>query len=276
MTPLIEVKELCVRRGNKSILEVSRLSIERGEVLALIGPNGAGKTTLLLALARLIKPAQGEIKFNIHVVARSEATKQSPVILADSGRQEIASLAKERLTRNDTDLAYRRRIGLVMQDPLLLDRSVFDNVAVGLKFRGVPGKEIQARVTDWLARLGIDHLRLRRAASLSGGEAQRVALARAFVLQPELLLLDEPFSALDAPTRARLLTDLKTLLVETHITTVFVTHDLNDALVLGQRLAVLMRGTIRQVDAPVAVFRNPADADVAEFVASQSPPGRPQ
>jgi len=244
MTPLIEVRQLRVQRGNKSVLEVDQLVITPGEVLALVGPNGAGKTTLLLSLARLIKPTQGKVIFHHN---------------HDGTNSEIS----------DTDLAYRRRIGLVMQDPLLLDQSVYDNVAIGLKFRSTHRDEIQKRVKTWLARLGIAPLKKRRAASLSGGEAQRVALARAFVLQPELLLLDEPFSALDAPTRARLLVDLKALLAETHITTVFVTHDLNDALTLGQRLAVMIRGSIRQIGAPGEVFQHPADAEVADFVETQ-------
>jgi molybdopterin-binding protein len=117
-----------------------------------------------------------------------------------------------------------------------------------------------------LERLEINHLSSRPAHRLSGGEAQRASLARAFALQPELLLLDEPFSALDAPTRARMLQDLHALLSQTSITTVFITHDLDEALLLGDRVAVLLGGVLRQVGRPQDVFTAPSDGDVATFV----------
>jgi tungstate transport system ATP-binding protein len=164
------------------------------------------------------------------------------------------------------DLAYRRRIGLVLQDPLLMDVSVFDNVAMGLRFRGLPKREVSQRAGEWIERLGIGHLKARPARRLSGGEAQRASLARAFALNPELLLLDEPFSALDAPTRARLLEDFHGLLEASSLTTVFITHDLDEALYLGDRVAVLLGGRLRQSGAPQEVFSAPADRDVAAFV----------
>jgi tungstate transport system ATP-binding protein len=233
---ILGVKDLVVRHSNKTVLQVDSLDIQEGEVLAIIGPNGAGKSTLLLVLGRLLHPDEGQVYF------RGKSIEQ------------------------ENDLAYRRRIALVLQEPLLLHQSVFDNVAAGLKFRGVPRPEIKQRTDEWLERLEISHLRKRPAHSLSGGEAQRTSLARAFALQPELLMLDEPFSALDTPTRSRLLQDLHALLSQTDITTVFITHDLDEALLLGDRVAVLLGGVLRQVGRPQDVFTAPSDGDVAAFV----------
>lgn len=236
MNSILEIRNLQVRRGGKDVLWVDALSIETGEVLAVIGPNGAGKSTLLLTVARLVKPAGGDILFR---------------------GQPFDSL---------DELAYRRQIGLVLQDPLLLDRTVFDNVATGLRFRRLPRQVVDKRVNDWLERLGVAHLRNRGARQLSGGEAQRVSLARAFSLQPDLLLLDEPFSALDAPTRKRMLEDLQALLAETPLTTLFITHDQDEAMLIGERVAVILEGRLRQVGPPHQVFGAPVDSDVAAFV----------
>jgi tungstate transport system ATP-binding protein len=236
MTPLVEIRDLLVRRGEHPALQLEHLSIESGEVLAVVGPNGAGKSTLLLTLARLLKPERGEIQFN--------------------GQQ----------ASTESDTVYRRRIALVMQEPLLFDASVFDNVASGLRFRGIARDEIRRKVPLWLERLGVGHLAKRRAGELSGGEAQRVSLARALVLEPQLLLLDEPFSALDPPTRGHLLDDLGGLLKETATTTVFVTHDLPEASQLAGRMAVIIGNRLRQVGDPDVVFAAPADEEVARFV----------
>ena len=212
--PILEGRDLRVVYGRQEVLNVPQAEVREGEVLAIIGPNGAGKSTLLLTLARLLKHESGEILFN--------------------GRQVGA----------ESETSYRRRIGLVMQNPLLLDRSVFDNVAVGLQFRGMAKVEIGKRVNDWLARLNIAHLEKRRGGNLSGGEAQRVALARAFALEPELLLLDEPFSALDTATRTSLLNDLRRLLDETGVTTVFITHNFEEARQLANQVAVIEAGKL--------------------------------
>ncbi|MBT3338750.1 MAG: ABC transporter ATP-binding protein [Anaerolineae bacterium] len=233
---LISIKNLLVKRGEKDVLYVDELSIQRGEVLAVVGPNGAGKSTLLLALARLIQPEAGQISFN--------------------GQP----------AQSESDTAYRRRIALVMQDPLLFDISVFENVASGLRFRGVVKEEIQQKVPLWLERLGVTDLAKRRGGELSGGEAQRVSLARALVLEPELLLLDEPFSALDPPTRARLLEDLGALLHETETTTLFVTHDLPEATQLATRIAVIIENRLRQIGTPDEIFAKPIDEVVAHFL----------
>jgi len=205
-------------------------------VLAIVGPNGAGKSTLLLVLARLLHPEQGEILFN--------------------GKPADC----------ESDLDYRRRLALVLQDPLLFDTSVHENVASGLHFRGLPKNEIQPRVVTWLERLGIPHLANRRANELSGGEGQRVSLARALVLNPELLLLDEPFGALDPPTRSRLLDDLGQILPAAKTTTILITHDLKEAARLADRVAVLLEGQIVQIGAPQEVFASPSNTDVAAFL----------
>jgi len=235
-TPLVQIRDLVITRGKKQVLAIPQLAIRRGEVLAVVGPNGAGKSTLLLALARLIRLKGGDVLFN-----------GTPAQM-------------------ESDTVYRRRIALVMQDPLLFDRSVYENVAIGLKFRGETRESIREKVPLWLARLGVAGLAERRGGELSGGEAQRVALARALVLEPELLLLDEPFSALDPPTRAQILRDLAALLAETQTTTVFVTHDLPEARQLAARMAVIIGNRLRQVGTPNEIAAHPADGEVARFL----------
>ena len=236
MSPLLEIRDLHVERNGRAVLDLDRLEVERGEVLAIVGPNGSGKSTLFLALARLLSCKAGEIRIG--------------------GRSAHSMPALE----------FRRRIALVLQEPLLLDLSVRNNVALGLRFRGLPASEIERRVAAWLERLGLSRLADRPARQLSGGEAQRVSLARAFVLQPEILLLDEPFSSLDSPTRAALLEDLKSVLAETSTTSIFITHDLREARKLATRLAVILEGRIHQVAEPQAVFEFPADPQVAAFL----------
>jgi len=232
---MIEIRDLVVRRGGRTVLQVDELDVQNGEVLAVVGPNGAGKSTLLLALARLIRAERGRILFN--------------------GQQVQA----------ESDTAHRRRLALVLQDALLFDLSVYENVAIGLRFRKVGKKKIEPRVNTWLERLGIAHLRDRRASQISGGEAQRVSLARALVLEPELLLLDEPFAALDPPTRIRLLDDLRAILPKTGTTVIFITHNLDEAQRLAGRMAIFLDGKIRQLGTPEEILAAPADAQVAAF-----------
>jgi tungstate transport system ATP-binding protein len=141
-----------------------------------------------------------------------------------------------------------------------------NNAATGLRYRKQPRRYALQQAQEWLDRLGVGHLKDRHAREISGGEAQRVSLARAFALQPELLMLDEPFSALDAPTRSRLLADFSTQQTKTSITTIFITHDLDEALYLGDQVAVLLNGRLRQAGSPQQVFSAPADREVAEFV----------
>lgn len=222
----LQISNLTVKRGGRVVLEVENLSIGKGEVLAIVGPNGAGKSTLLLTLARLLRPERGEILFN--------------------GKP----------AQEESELTYRRRLALVLQDPLLFDTSVYENVASGLKFRGWHKSEIQPRVETWLDCLGILHLAERRANELSGGEAQRVSLARALALEPQLLLLDEPFGALDPPTRGRLLDDLGRILPKSGTTTVFITHNLGEARKLAGHMAVIVDGRLRQTGNPDEILRD--------------------
>lgn len=233
---MIEIRDLLVKRNEQVVLEVERLFISRGETLAVVGPNGAGKSTLLLALARLVGAARGEIRF------------------------EGLPLTQWH------ELDYRRRLAFVFQSPLLMDMTVEQNVALGLKFRGISKEETRQRVDKWVKALGIESLAKRRASQLSGGEAQRVSLARAFVLDPDLLLLDEPFAALDPPTRAKLLEDLSYLLKADHKTAVFVTHNLDEAAKLGQRIAVIVDGALRQVGTLEQIRAHPADEAVRGFL----------
>lgn len=243
MKSLLEIYDLQVKRGDVTVLSIGKLSVKKEEVLAVVGPNGAGKSTLLLTLSRLLRPKCGEIFFN--------------------GRPLAAN----------TDTTFRRKIALVLQDPLLFDTTVYDNVASGLRFRGVNRDEISRQCSLWLERMGVAHLSKRRAIQLSGGEAQRVNLARALVLSPELLLLDEPFSALDPPTRARLLGDLKTLLAETHTTTIFITHDISEAEILAHRMAVIIGNRLRQTGKPDQISSHPVDSQVKTFFSKTFPYG---
>lgn len=236
MTQLLEIRDLVVRRGERETLKIDSLEIPHGDVLAVVGPNGAGKSTFLLILARLLKPVRGEIKYDGRSLAELD------------------------------ELEYRRRLAFVFQDPLLMDMSVEANVALGLRFRRVPDSDVRKRVDYWLCQFGIESLSRRRASQLSGGEAQRVSLARSFVLEPELLLLDEPFSALDPPTRIKLLDDLSDLLARDHSTAVFVTHNLNEAARLSRRVAVFIKGTMRQVGSARQIKAKPADGAVAAFL----------
>lgn len=233
---MIQIRDLLIRRNGRDALKIDTLDIQRGETLAVVGPNGAGKSTLLLALARLLTPAAGDIWF------------------------------EGRSLRQWDELAYRRKISFVFQSPLLMDMTVEQNVALGLKFRRAPKEEARQRVGEWMEQLGVDTLAKRRAGQLSGGEAQRVSLARALVLEPELLLLDEPFAALDPPTHSKLLEDLAFLLKQSHRTAVFVTHNLNEAAKLSDRIAVISGGELKQVGTVKQIKTSPVDEAVAAFL----------
>ena len=238
MTPLpvVALHGVQVSRAGRAILEIPELAVDAGQVLAVIGPNGAGKSTLLRVMGLLEPATAGSVRF--------QGERVSPA----------------------TGLAVRRRMASVFQEPLLADTTVRDNVALGLRFRGVEHGRAAPRVDAWLTRLGIGPLASRQARTLSGGEAQRTALARALVLEPELLLLDEPFSALDQPTRETLLDDFARILRQERTTTVLVTHDRAEAMALGDRVGVLMGGRLVQLDDAAQVFRAPASEDVARFV----------
>lgn len=230
------VEGLRVRRGVSFTLEIPRLSAAVGDTLAVLGLNGAGKSTLLEVLALLLRPDEGEVR-----------------ILGDVARPGSAS---QRL---------RRRLGLALQDPLLLGGSVLDNVALPLRLRGVARRECRRRALAGLARFEVAHLAGRPSRLISGGEARRVSLARALVTDPDLLLLDEPFSALDPPTRDALLRDFqKALPPDTAV--VLVTHDRLEALSLAHQVAVIQGGRLLQWGPSQEVFRNPLNQSVAALV----------
>jgi tungstate transport system ATP-binding protein len=219
------------------VLDAPSFEVQEGETLAVIGPNGAGKSTLLRILGLLERPTEGGVHF-----------RGQPV------------------SPHGNLLALRRRMASVFQEPLLTDGTVEANVALGLRLRRIDSAEVSRRVQESMAILGIGYLVKRRTRTLSGGEAQRVNLARALVLDPEVFLLDEPFAALDPPTREGLLLDLKTILDKRRITTIFVTHDRNEALLLGNQVAVMMGGRVLQMDMPERVFAEPVNEEVARFV----------
>lgn len=237
MRPGIEVEAVLVRHGARTVLDIPALKVRAGEILAVIGPNGAGKSTLLRVLALLDVPTRGVVRLG-GVVPRTEGER----------------------------LAWRRRMACVFQEPLLCRGSVLHNARLASRLRGVPAAEADRRARDWLDRLGIAALAPRPVESLSGGEAQRTSLARAFAAGPEVLFLDEPFAALDPPTRDALLDDLGRVLGAARPTTLLVTHDRAEAQRLGDRVAVLLDGRLAQLGAPEAVFGMPVDETVARFV----------
>jgi len=214
VTRAVEARQLKLVRGNVRILDVEAFGVDRSEVVALVGPNGAGKSSLLQCLALLQKPSSGQVVIGGVVANRKNA------------------------------LSLRRKMAVVFQESLLLDASVIDNVTSGLRLRGVPRSEAEDRAYHWMKRLGIDRLARRPARLLSGGESQRTSLARAFVLEPEVLFLDEPFTALDYPTRLALLWDMRDLLQSTAVTTVFVTHDPSEIPYLTDKVYVMLNGRI--------------------------------
>jgi len=234
--PVVALWNVRVAYGGREVLAVDALDVVGGQTLAVIGPNGSGKSTLLRVIGLLETPAAGAVR--VH------------------GREVSAARG----------LAERRRMASVFQHPLLADMTVAENVGLGLRFRHVDASTTAERVGRWLSRLGIADFGRRRARTLSGGEAQRVALARAFALEPELLLLDEPFASLDEPTRAGLLVDLGEILHAERTTAVLVTHDRGEAQALADRVAVLLGGRLQQVDDTERVFRAPASEEVARFV----------
>lgn len=231
---------LLVRGASKSyrdvtVLDTLDLSIARGEIVSLLGPSGCGKTTLLRLIAGLTEAGGGSIK-----------------------------LAGREITRVP---AHRRNVGVVFQSYALFPHlSVAENIAFGLKARGVPRADIAPRVASSLQMVRMTELADRPVTALSGGQQQRVAVARALVVEPELLLLDEPFSALDRKLRETMQVELKSLLRQKAMTAIFVTHDQEEALALSNRIAVMNRGRIEQFADPVTLYERPATSFVMEFV----------
>jgi len=238
---LLDVQDLTVMRGGVEVLRVPSFSLNENETSALIGPNGAGKSTFLLALASLLPAAGGELRYRGEKVASDRAA-----------------------------FAYRRRLAMVFQSPLLFDATVFDNVASGLKIRGMSPREIRTRVMETLELFDMVSLAERSARKLSGGEAQRTSLARAFAIRPEMIFLDEPFISLDPPTRLALMNDLDRILKETGTTAILATHDQMEALRLADRMVVINGGRIVQSGTPNDVMNRPVDEFVASFVGMEN------
>jgi tungstate transport system ATP-binding protein len=235
MNSLLTVDNLRIRRGGALVLDVPRFAVAPEEKVAVVGPNGAGKSSLLLGLACLLSRESGVITFKEAPVARQAET------------------------------AYRRTIAMVFQEPLLFDTTVLDNVAEGLRIRGKKRGDARDIARDSLELFKVGHLTGRSAHKLSGGEAQRVSLARAFAVRPELLLMDEPFSSLDLPTRIVLAEDLGRILHESGTAAIIATHDRIEAFHVVDRLMVMDGGKIIQEGTPQEVMAQPANAFVAAF-----------
>lgn len=228
MSKFIEIKDVSFHANNRTILNVSEFSLNRKEMLGIMGPNGAGKSTLVKILACLQESTTGEFYY-------------------EGKKIDVKNLP----------LDIRRKWAIVLQQSLIFDDNVFNNIAIGLKIRKVPKAIIKEKVEYWMDKLKITHLAKKSGHQLSGGEAQRVNLARALVLEPELLYLDEPFSALDYPTKVQLLKDLQVILKETSITIVLISHDINEIRFITDRLAVVVDGQIKQLGPTKEVLENP-------------------
>ncbi|HYG56771.1 MAG TPA: ATP-binding cassette domain-containing protein [Symbiobacteriaceae bacterium] len=235
--PLLRVEGLQLVRSRRFELQVDELSVAAGEVLAIIGPNGAGKSSLLQALNLLVPATFRMYRF--------------------SGRA---------VDRERDALFLRREMAYVFQEALLLDGSVLENAASGLRLRGMPKAEAFRRASHWLDRLEVGHLSRQHARHLSGGEAQRVSLARALALEPKLVLLDEPFGALDVLTRSTLLRELRPMLREAGATALLVTHDVTEVARLADRVAVMEAGRVVQVGSPGEVFADPKTRMVEQML----------
>ena len=231
----VELARVSKRFGTVAAVQDVSLAVPEGQVTTLLGPSGCGKTTLLRLVAGLMRPDAGDIRI-----------KGARV--------------------NDVP-PQRRGTVIVFQDYALFPHlSVFENVAYGLRRRRVPGAEVTRRVRDMLVFLGLSGHDAMSPLRLSGGQQQRVALARALVVEPDVLLLDEPLSNLDAKLRTRVRTELKEIQRSLGKTTILVTHDQEEALSISDRVAVMEAGRIRQVGTPIELYVRPVDQFVADFV----------
>jgi ABC-type Fe3+/spermidine/putrescine transport system ATPase subunit len=237
----LEISGISKSYGPKTVLADVDLSVSEGSFCAMLGPSGSGKTTLLRAVAGFVEPDTGRIFLD--------------------GR-DISPVAPE-----------RRDVGVVFQSYALFPHmNVFDNVAFGLRMRGINRRAAGPRVRAMLQLVGLGDLGDRRPAQLSGGQQQRVALARALVIEPKLLLLDEPLSALDRRIREEMRAEIKRIHKETGLTTVIVTHDQEEALDLADQILLLEAGRVRQLGSPTEIYRRPADLFVADFMGSENLP----
>ena len=231
----VQLDRVTKRFGKITALDDVSLMVRRAELMTLLGPSGCGKTTLLNLVAGFLMPDSGEIVID---------------------------------GRRITDVpAYRREIGIMFQNYALFPHmNVAANVGYGLKMRRIAKPEIARRTAEALALVKLVGLEDRKPRQLSGGQQQRVALARALVIRPKVLLLDEPFSALDRNLRASMQVELKEIQRKLGVTTIFVTHDQSEALSLSDRIAVMAEGRIRQLDTPDEIYRHPIDRFVASFI----------
>ena len=233
--PFLAIEGLCKRYGNVDVLTDFNLGVERGEFISLLGPSGCGKTTTLQALAGFVVPSAGRVLLD--------------------GR-DITQLAPE-----------KRGLGIVFQSYALFPHMpVSANVAFGLEMRGLPRHECQRRVAHLLDLVHLSDLAGRYPRELSGGQRQRVAIARALVIEPPVLLLDEPLSNLDAKLREGLQFELRRLQRKLGTTTLMVTHDQSEALSISDRVVVMHGGRIQQVDAPHRLYEHPQSRFISGFV----------
>jgi putative spermidine/putrescine transport system ATP-binding protein len=231
----VQLDGVTKRFGRTTALDAVSLLVRRGELMTLLGPSGCGKTTLLNLVAGFLMPDSGEI-----AIDGLRVTDVPP---------------------------YRRESGIMFQQYALFPHmNVAANVGYGLRMRRIAKPEIARRVDEALALIKLEGLEDRKPRQLSGGQQQRVALARALVIRPKVLLLDEPFSALDRNLRASMQVEIKEIQRKLRVTTIFVTHDQSEALSLSDRIAVLAEGRIRQLGTPNEIYCRPVDRFVASFV----------
>jgi tungstate transport system ATP-binding protein len=219
MIPILEMEYLQYQAGKRLILDVPSFELYKGDFLGIMGPNGAGKSTFLKLLAFLDSQTAGTIRYHGEI----QSAKTLP-------------------------LSLRRQLSVALQQPLLLRGTVYENIAIGLAFRRTPKAVIQQRVKEIMDMFEISHLATKQTRELSGGEAQRVSLARALAVEPEILFLDEPFSALDFPTKMKLIEDFQRIIQQSDTTIVFISHDLLEIQAMANRLLILIDGKIQQVD----------------------------
>ncbi len=228
-----------ILRGRVEALRGIDLKVEEGEFFVILGPSGSGKSTLLNILAGLEKPTSGEVYIKGRMVA-GEGVFLNP---------------------------GERRVAMVFQNYALYPHmTVRGNIAFPLRMEGMNKKEIERRVREVALLLGIEHLLNSKPAELSGGEKQRVAIARALVREPDLLLMDEPLSNLDARLRIKMKEEIRKLQRSLGLTTIYVTHDQTEAMTLADRLAVMREGSIEQMGEPMDIYRNPGNTFVAGFI----------
>ncbi len=233
--PAVSLRAVTLAYGDFVAVRNVDLDIDKGSFVTLLGPSGCGKTTILRSIAGLVQPTAGDISIAGRLV-------------------------------NDVPI-HKRNIGLVFQNYALFPhKSIFDNVAFGLKYRGAARSVIAEKVTRALATVRLPGVEKKLPSELSGGQQQRIALARAIVIEPDVLLLDEPLSALDAHLREEMRIELKAIQREVGITTIFVTHDQEEALALSDRIIVMNHGVIEQSGTPEEVYRRPETKFVAGFL----------